>query len=254
MDSVLSIRDVSIQIRNQQLLQNISFDIGEGEVVLLSGANGIGKSSLLKSILRLDNEGKTINGEIIVRGFGDILKLNSAEIQKFRSRIAYVQQRDEYAEMGNIQVKDIISESGQPSSGKMLSTSEVNDLIDEWIPRHHDNRRIFDAKSKPAKFSGGEQRLLSVLSVIATRPNAELLIVDEPLNNLDFINARNISNLINRVIRDNPRMAVLMISHCRIFPFITREIKLTPGGIEEVPGPYTCHSCFGEHDDEGFYK
>ena len=70
MDSVLSIRDVSIQIRNQQLLQNISFDIGEGEVVLLSGANGIGKSSLLKSILRLDNEGKTINGEIIVRGFG----------------------------------------------------------------------------------------------------------------------------------------------------------------------------------------
>ena len=156
MDSVLSIRDVSIQIRNQQLLQNISFDIGEGEVVLLSGANGIGKSSLLKSILRLDNEGKTINGEIIVRGFGDILKLNSAEIQKFRSRIAYVQQRDEYAEMGNIQVKDIISESGQPSSGKMLSTSEVNDLIDEWIPRHHDNRRIFDAKSKPAKFSGGE--------------------------------------------------------------------------------------------------
>ena len=133
MDSVLSIRDVSIQIRNQQLLQNISFDIGEGEVVLLSGANGIGKSSLLKSILRLDNEGKTINGEIIVRGFGDILKLNSAEIQKFRSRIAYVQQRDEYAEMGNIQVKDIISESGQPSSGKMLSTSEVNDLIDEWI-------------------------------------------------------------------------------------------------------------------------
>lgn len=81
MDSVLSIRDVSIQIRNQQLLQNISFDIGEGEVVLLSGANGIGKSSLLKSILRLDNEGKTINGEIIVRGFGDILKLNSAEIQ-----------------------------------------------------------------------------------------------------------------------------------------------------------------------------
>ena len=61
MDSVLSIRDVSIQIRNQQLLQNISFDIGEGEVVLLSGANGIGKSSLLKSILRLDNEGKTIN-------------------------------------------------------------------------------------------------------------------------------------------------------------------------------------------------
>jgi len=253
LDSVLSIRNLSIQIRNQLLLQNISFDISEGEVVLLSGSNGIGKSSLLKSILRLDTEGKTISGEILVRGFGDILTLNATEIQTFRSSIAYVQQRDEYAEMGRIQVKDIISESGLPNSGKALSTSEVNDLIDKWIPRNHNYKRIFDAKSRPAQFSGGEQRLLSVLSVVATRSNAELLIIDEPLNNLDFINARNISNLINRVVRDNPHMAVLMVSHCRIFPFITREILLTPKGIEEVPIPYSCHSCFGEHDEEGFY-
>jgi ABC-type dipeptide/oligopeptide/nickel transport system ATPase subunit len=113
---------------------------------------------------------------------------------------------------------------------------------------------VFDAKSKPAKFSGGEQRLLSVLSVIAMRPNTDLLIIDEPLNNLDFINARNISNLINKVIRNNPEMAVLMISHCRIFPFITREIQLTSEGIQEVPEPYSCHSCFGEPDNDGFYK
>ena len=253
MDNILSIKSLSIQIKNKPLFRNISFDIDEGEVVLLSGANGIGKSTLLKSILRLENEGKTIEGEIFVRGFGDILKLETTDIQRFRSRIAYVQQRDDYAEMGNIQVRDIISESSQPHSGKALSVAEVNELIDKWIPRRKDNKRIFDAKSKPAKFSGGEQRLLSVLSVIATRPKVELLIVDEPLNNLDFINAGNISNLLNRVIRDNPHMAVLMISHCRIFPFITREIKMTDNGVQEVLDSYTCHSCFGEPDREGFY-
>ena len=53
---------------------------------------------------------------------------------------------------------------------------------------------------------------------------------------------------------DNPRIALLMISHCRIFPFINREIKLTPDGISEVCGNYICHSCFGEPDKEGFYK
>ena len=253
MDSVLSIKDLSIQIKNRNLFCGVSFDVCEGDAVLLSGANGIGKSTLLKSILRLEGEGKKISGEICVREFGNILSLSGEEIQRFRSSIAYVQQRDDYSEMGGIQVKDVISESCESGSRKTLSYSEVNDLIDEWIPRRDDNSRVFDAKSKPAKFSGGEQRLLSVLSVIATRSKAKLMIVDEPLNNLDFVNARNISNLINKVVRENPTMALLMISHCRIFPFITREIRLTPEGVRNVPERYECHSCFGEHDEEGFY-
>ena len=253
MNSILDIKDLSIQVRNRSLFRGVSFTVDNGEVVLLSGANGIGKSTLLKSILRLETDGKTIDGEIIVRDFGNILTLNETELQRFRASVAYVQQRDDYAEMGNVQVRDIISESGEVHSGKSLTVSEVNDLIDEWIPRRDDNSRIFDAKSRPAKFSGGEQRLLSVLSVLAARPNAQLFIIDEPLNNLDFVNARNISNLINRIIQNNKSMALLMISHCRIFPFITREIKLSSEGVIEAPEPYVCHSCFGEPDKNGFY-
>ena len=253
MEKILSVNNLSIQLPQRTLIKNVSFEINLGDVVLLSGANGIGKSTLLKSLLRLETEGKKIDGEIVYPDFGDILSLSATELQKYRSSIAYIQQKDEYAEMGSIQVRDIISESGEPFSGKMLSYGEVNDLIDEWIPRRDDNSRVFDAKSKPSKFSGGEQRLLSVLSVIASRPNAKLMIIDEPLNNLDFVNARNISNLINRVIKENPRMGLLMISHCRIFPFITRELKLTTEGISEVSDCYTCHSCFGEPDDKGFY-
>lgn len=135
-----------------------------------------------------------------------------------------------------------------------MSDSEINSLIDKWIPRKTDNSRVFDAKTKPAKFSGGEQRLLSVLSIISTRSKANLLIIDEPLNNLDFINARNISNVINRAMKENPRMGLLMISHCRIFPFITREIKLTPDGIQNVTDRYVCHSCFGDPDENGFFN
>ena len=254
MDSVLSIKNLYVQLKGREVMRNISFDVHPGDIVLLSGTNGIGKSTLLKSILRLEMENKLINGEIIRRGFGNVLDLNSSDLQRYRSSIAYVQQRDDYAEMGNVQVRDIISESGDVNSGKQMSASEVNELIDKWIPRRSDNSRVFDAKSKPAKFSGGEQRLLSVLSVIAMRSNTDLLLIDEPLNNLDFINARNISNLINKVIRDNPEIAVLMVSHCRIFPFITREIYLTTDGIQEISESYSCHSCFGAPGIDGFYK
>lgn len=253
MEPVLSVKNLTIQINNRVLMQNVSFCVNSGDVVLLSGANGIGKSTMLKSIMRLETDGKKISGEIIYPGFGDVLSLSNAEIQKYRSKVAYIQQKDEYSSMGNVQVRDIISESGEASSGGILSNAEVNDLIDEWIPRREDNSRIFDAKSKPAKFSGGEQRLLSVLSVIATRPQANLLIIDEPLNNLDFVNARNISNIINKVVRENSQMGVLMISHCRIFPFISRELILSAEGVSEISDLYQCHSCFGEPDANGFY-
>ncbi len=253
MKKVLTIKDLTIQIKKRQLLKDASFDIYEGDVVLLSGANGVGKSTLLKSLLQLEMQEKVINGEILYKDKIQVLGLEGESLQNFRSQIAYIQQKDEYSEMGNVQVRDIISDSSYAFSGNSLSESEVNELIDEWIPRKDDGRRVFDAKSKPGKFSGGEQRLLSVLSIVATRSNADLLIIDEPLNNLDFVNARNISNVINRLIKQNLRIAILMISHCRIFPFITRELKLTADGIEEVQVPYSCHSCFGEHNEDGYY-
>ncbi len=244
MGNILSIDNLSIKLKQRTLMQNVSFDIGQGEAVLLSGENGIGKSSILKSIMRLETDGKKIEGRITHHTFGDILSLSDDELQRFRSSIAYIPR---------IQVRDVISNSGEAHAGNDMSYSEVNDLIDEWLPRRGDNSRIFDAKSRPGKFSGGEQRLLQVFSVIATRSDADLLIIDEPLNNLDFVNARHISNLINKVIREHPQMGLLMISHCRIFPFITRELKLTTNGITEISVPYTCHSCFGEHDENGFY-
>lgn len=254
MNSILSIKGLSIQIKQRTLMQNVSFDIGQGDVILLSGENGIGKSSLIKSIMRLETEDKKINGSIIHHSFGDLLRINNDEFQLFRSKIAYIPQKDDYSEMGNVQVRDIINSSVQAHSGHDLSYSEVNELIDKWLPSNNKNHRIFDAKSKPKKFSGGEQRLLSVFSVIATRSDSDLLLIDEPLNNLDYINARHISNLINKVIHDNPEMGLLMVSHCRIFPFITRELKLRSDGISETYESYTCHSCFGAPDDNGFYS
>ena len=253
MESIMVVKELTVQLNNSPLIKNVSFSIDEGEAVLLSGENGIGKSTLLKALLGLEPAGKRISGSIIVRGIGDVLTLKQEKLQHYRASVAYVPQKDDYSSLGNVRVRDIISDSRTAFSGKAMSEAEVNDLIDDWIPRKGNNDRVFDAKEKPAKFSGGEQRLLSVLSIIATRSKADLLIIDEPLNNLDYINARNISNVINRAMKENPHMGLLMISHCRIFPFITREIKLTPEGIENIADHYVCHSCFGNPDENGYF-
>lgn len=253
MKEILSVSGLTIQVHGKALMRDVSFSVGEGEAILLSGANGVGKSTLLKALLRLETEGKQIDGHVTSNRFGDVLALSPEELQRYRASVAYVSQKDEYAQIGNMRVRDLFSDSALAFSGRALSDAEVNDLIDEWIPRRRDNSRVFSARSVPAHFSGGEQRLLSVLSTLATRPNAELLIVDEPLNNLDFDNVRNISNVINRVIRKNPHMGLLIVSHCRILPFITREIELTPEGIQSAPGQYISYSCFGKPDENGYF-
>ncbi|MBP1535585.1 MAG: ATP-binding cassette domain-containing protein, partial [Ruminococcus sp.] len=135
MGNILSIDNLSIKLKQRTLMQNVSFDIGQGEAVLLSGENGIGKSSILKSIMRLETDGKKIEGRITHHTFGDILSLSDDELQRFRSSIAYIPQKDEYSEMGRIQVRDVISNSGEAHAGNDMSYSEVNDLIDEWLPR-----------------------------------------------------------------------------------------------------------------------
>lgn len=251
---ILEVKNLSVKTKEQPIVANVSFSVKESEAVLLSGANGSGKSTIIHTIIYDETLGKIISGSIIVKNVGDVLSLKTDDLQRYRASIAYVPQRDEFTEMGrSISVRDIISSSNEAYSGKSLNNAEVNDIIDRWIAKPKGNKRIFDAKSKPARFSGGEQRLLSVLSIVVTRSNAELIIIDEPLNNLDFVNARNISNLLNSALRNNPKTALLMISHCRIFPFITREIKLTANGIEHIEEPYLCHGCVGEPDMQGFY-
>lgn len=253
-DTIIEIIGLSIQVRDRLLFSNASFKAEKGEAILISGANGIGKSTLLKSIMRLDTDEKKIIGSININGFGDVLSISRETLQKLRASVLYVSQRDDYCEMGNVQVRDIISESNESFCGRSLNYAEVNDLIDEWIPRRKDNSRIFDAKAKPARFSGGEQRLLSVFSAISTRSKTKLMMIDEPLNNLDYYNARNISNLINRAIQNNKEMCLLMVSHCRIFPFITRELVISENAINNSPRPFEYQCCFGVPDDNGYYR
>ena len=96
--------------------------------------------------------------------------------------------------------------------------------------------------------------MLSIISSVAVRENAKLFIIDEPLNNLDFANARKISNLITRIHKENPDAAILMVTHCRIFPAINRLITIKNGVIVPNEEEYTCHSCFGKANSEGFYE
>ena len=148
-------------------------------------------------------------------------------------------------------------DSAELYSGREISKEDVAALFDRYQLRVYDEstgKPLFYEKSRPAELSGGQQRMLSIISSVAVRENAKLFIIDEPLNNLDFANARKISNLITRIHKENPDAAILMVTHCRIFPAINRLITLKNGVIVPNEEEYECHSCFGKANSEGFYE
>ena len=258
MEPILKISNLSITLpTGSKIVKDVSFEINSGEVVAIVGENRCGKSTILKAIMREDESRKEISGSISYCGGKNILEMNEKELQAFRSEIAYVPQKDEYNNIGKrITVFDIMMDSAELYSARQFTRDDVKRLFDKYQLRTFDEntgKPLFHEKSYPAKLSGGQQRMLSIISAVAVRDNAKLFIIDEPLNNLDFKNARKISNLITGIHKNNPDAAILMVTHCRIFPAITRLITLEKGAIVPTEEEYHCYNCFGKANAEGYY-
>lgn len=257
-DTILKVSNLDISLANgTNIIKGVSFEIKRGEVVAIVGDNGAGKSTILKAIMREESDNKKMSGSISYCGGKNILEMDDKELQEFRAKVAYVPQKDEYDNMGKrITVLDVMMDSAELYSSKQYTKEDVKQLLDRYQLRVYSEKGtpLFYEKSCPAKLSGGQQRLLSIVSAVAVRENAKLFIIDEPLNNLDFKNARKISNLITRIHKENQDAAILMVTHCRIFPAITRLITVEKGTVVPNQEKYVCHSCFGKANEEGYYE
>lgn len=260
METVLKVTNLSIHTRDGDrcIIKDVSFEVHAGEVVAISGENGAGKSSILKAIMRHGMGDKRVDGCISYCSGENILTMKDSELQRFRAEVAYVPQRDEYDSIGkSVTVLDVISDSARLYLGKPFSDDDVKALFDRYKLRVYDpdtGKPQFYENARPAKLSGGQQRMLSIISAVAVREDAKLFIIDEPLNNLDFRNARKVSDLITRIHKNNPNAAILMVTHCRIFPAVTRMITVRDGTVSETEETYVCHSCFGKPNAEGYYE
>lgn len=258
METVLKLSNLNIILPNgTNIVNNVSLEVKSGEVVCLVGENGSGKSSVLKAIMQDDCAGKTFSGEISYCGGKNILTMSQNELQDFRSQVAYVSQKDDYQYIGkHVTACDIIMDSASAYTKKIFTKQDVSKLFDDYNLRvyNDDGKPLFYEKSKPAKLSGGQQRMLSIVSSVVIRNNAKLFIIDEPLNNLDFKNVKRISNIITKIHKENPNAAILMVTHCRIFPAITRLITMQNGQIVPTTEQYHCYSCFGKPNVEGYYE
>lgn len=162
------------------VVENLSFTINKGEAVGLIGANGAGKSTIMKLLLGL-LIGK---GRITVDG----LSLSKQNIPSIRQKIGYVLQDSDNQMFMPTVYEDMIF--GPRNYG--LSKEETERRVDEVLNRLN----LQDLKHRyNHKISGGEKRMAAIATILAMEP--ETILMDEPSTALDPVNRRTVINTIN---------------------------------------------------------
>lgn len=162
------------------VVEDLSFAIQKGETVGLIGANGAGKSTIMKLILGLLNG----NGQITVEG----LPTSKQNLPLIRQKIGFVLQDSDNQMFMPTVYEDMIF--GPRNYG--LSKEKTERRVDDVLKRlglqelkHRHNHKI----------SGGEKRMAAIATVLAMEP--DIILMDEPSTALDPVNRRTVINTIN---------------------------------------------------------
>lgn len=210
---LLSVQDLSVSFGNKgkdvAVLNEISFNISENEIVGIVGESGSGKSVTSLSIMGLlPKKQTTLTGSIFFEE-KDLLKTSEKDFRKIRgSEIAMIFQEPMSALNPSLQCGVQVSEILQLHL-KMNSSEAKKETISLFekvkLPRPTE---IFN--SYPHQISGGQMQRVMIAMAIACKP--KLLIADEPTTALDVTVQKEIISLL-KSIQQETKMAMLFISH-----------------------------------------
>lgn len=213
MENIISVFDLSFGYDSKRkVLENINFQLKKGESVGLVGANGVGKSTLLRILVGL-NTG--FQGDVMVNN----IPLEKKNLKTIRKNIGYVFQDAD----SQLFMSTVFDDVAFAPRNYGMSEAEVNEKTMEALKVVH----IEQLKDKQIyKLSGGEKKLASIATILSTEP--DVILMDEPSVALDPKNRRNLINILNRL-----NQAKIIASHDlnMIMDTCERTILLSDGKI-----------------------
>lgn len=194
----------------------ISFDIDEGEFVVILGPSGAGKSTLLNIIGGMDNASK---GSINIFG-KEIVGLSEAELTRYRREdIGFVFQF--YNLIPNLTVLENVELAGQIVKRPKKAT-DILKLV--GLERRMDNF--------PSQISGGEQQRVAIARAIAKNP--KLLLCDEPTGALDYKTGKNILNILKDYSVNEKKTVVIITHNSSIAEAADKVIEIYDAKVKKV--------------------
>lgn len=201
----MSIRFENITKRfgSQTVLENISFEVKEGEIFVILGKSGVGKSVTLKLIVGLL---KPDSGSILVED-KNIVSYSETELVEIRKKCGMVFQHPALLDSLTV-FQNVAFGLKIPAHANKTLLKKTEERVLECLQRVHLNETILHRY--PAELSYGMQKRVSIARTLILQP--EVLLFDEPTTGLDPITSRAINTLIAELSR-TLNVTSLVVSH-----------------------------------------
>lgn len=223
-ETVLEVRNICVRYgpaaNARNVVDNVSLNIQAGELTVIMGKSGCGKTSLINVIAGLLTPQ---SGEVLWRGENICTMKGKRKTAFRRDSLGYIFQN--YNLIGELTAEENIAVAAI-LSGKENSVKDVLALVG------------LDGKGKkyPRQMSGGEQQRVSIARALVK--NASLLLCDEPTGALDTENAKHVMCLLQRIAREK-RIPVIVVTHNPDYAILADHyIRINDGQVEEE---YYCH-------------
>lgn len=196
-DSGLTLKNLSVYYGSLKVVRDVTFEVPEGKIVSLLGANGSGKSTILRTVSSLK---KPTAGEIWFQGMridlerpGNIIKSGIAHVPERRGLFPYMSVYENLL-------------MGAYSRGNVAKKELAYDLeaVYQYFPVLKSKR-----EKTAATLSGGEAELLAIARALMSKP--KLLLMDEPLQGIAPVVVEQIAKLIIEL--KNAGITILMVEH-----------------------------------------
>lgn len=217
--AILSTRNLSKSYQMGEVevkaLVDTTFQVEEGEFVVILGPSGSGKSTLLNLIGGMDTP---TQGQVFLRD-EEITAYNERELTAYRrNKVGFVFQF--YNIMANLTARENV-ELATEISQNPLDIDQVMEAVDLSQRQDH----------FPSQLSGGEQQRVSIARAVAKNP--EILLCDEPTGALDYNTGISILSLLKRVNREMGKTLLVITHNGDIARIADRVIKMRSGQIIE---------------------
>lgn len=197
-------------------LNNANFSIDEGELVVIVGPSGAGKTTTLNILGGMDS---ATSGQVFVDG-KEITKCSSKELIKYRrDDIGFVFQF--YNLVQNLSAKENVELATQLCDDAL----DINDILEKvGLTERKDNF--------PSQLSGGEQQRVAIARAVAKNP--KLLLCDEPTGALDYKTGKSILKLLQDMSRKEHMTVVIITHNTAIAPMADKVIHFKNGTAEKI--------------------
>lgn len=167
--------------KNEPIINDLSVHFREGESIGIIGANGVGKSTLLKLLVGLEDG---FEGSIRI----EEIPVEKNTLSKIRERVGYVFQDSESQLFTSSVYEDVAFAPKNYGFSKEEVQIRTEKALEMVHIQHLTDKKIY-------KLSGGEKKLVAIATILSMTP--DIILMDEPTNSLDPQNRRKIINLLN---------------------------------------------------------